>query len=237
MSSGEKQVKRWTRVELSPPLGQAGVSPDQSVTPLMCIGHEPLSNSLNRKEAQQNLSSADRMSTTVVSWQRGDAWLLLSLLSKWVITGGSGSTGIILLGAATIRWVASRPPGGLRELTGLWVSVLWAASCWPPCGEAGDVGWQGRAAAKPLLRDFSTWPSLGGSPCSPAAEEGGEAEGAPSPGASRDGTRTGTWCSRCLLRPVLTRGSGYRWAVGGTSSAISLALTPLMSLWPRRLGK
>ena len=82
MSSGEKQVKRWTRVELSPPLGQAGVFPDQSVTPLMCIGHEPLSNSLNRKEAQQNLSSADRMSTTVVSWQRGDAWLLLSLLSK-----------------------------------------------------------------------------------------------------------------------------------------------------------
>ena len=61
------------------------------------------------------------------------------------------------------------------------------------------MGWRGRAApagqrpaaAKPLLRDFSTWPSLGGSPCSPATEEGGEAEGAPSPGVSRTGPGRG----------------------------------------------
>lgn len=36
-------------------------------------------------------------------------------------------------------------------------------------------------AAKSLIRDFSTWPFLGGSQCSHPAEEGGEAEREQSP--------------------------------------------------------
>lgn len=47
------------------------------------------------------------------------------------------------------------------------------------------------AAAKSLIRDFSTWPSLGSSQCSPAAEEGGEAEGEPSPRVTRGPNQDG----------------------------------------------
>lgn len=58
-------------------------------------------------------------------------------------------------------------------------------------GEWGGLAWANKdvlfytgqlsAVAKSLIRDFSTWPSLGGSQCSHTAEEGGEAEREQSP--------------------------------------------------------
>lgn len=102
---------------------------------------------------------------------------------------------------------------------------------WANKGMLFHIG-QLSSAATSLIRDSSTWPSLGGSQCCHPTKEGSAAERKQSCGVTLGQNQN--WDSMFPLPPTGLP-TCRQWAAGSLPSLESLL--PVMSLWPRQLRK